>query len=361
MVIVRRVLVFASVVALAGTTPLVAQRGGNAPRGGAAPKISDAQRKAIQSILTVADDAAAGKAMPNDLGLTWLHDDLMKVTQQGQAFVPFVISLDPAKVTPGPLSVYWRVVDKNAPPPPPADAKKDDKKAPAAPTFAYESLTTATAVAGEPTIISRSFSTHAGSYDVYVVVKEGNSAMGDNKDKKDDKNAPPQKVAVIKQPMEVPDLWNGELSTSSVIVAEKIERLTAPLSNEQKISHPYALGAIEIVPYTRTKFTKKDELAVFILVYNSKMDSANKPDVKVEFNFFTKQGGGEKLFNSTLPTNLNGQTLTPQDIASGQLQAGQSVPLASFPEGDYRMEVKVTDNVAKKTVSRDVNFTVSGS
>jgi hypothetical protein len=57
---------------------------------------------------------------------------------------------------------------------------------------------------------------------------------------------------------------------------------------------------------------------------------------------------------------LNGQTLSPADLASGQLQAGQAIPLQSFPEGDYRLEIKVTDNTAKKMVSRDVNFTVTG-
>ena len=35
------------------------------------------------------------------------------------------------------------------------------------------------------------------------------------------------------------------------------------------------------------------------------------------------------------------------------------MPLASFPEGDYRLEIKVTDKIANKTLTRDVNFTVS--
>ena len=55
--------------------------------------------------------------------------------------------------------------------------------------------------------------------------------------------------------------------------------------------------------------------------------------------------------------------LPPQfDLAAGhQLQTGQAVPLSSFPEGDYRLEIKVTDKIANKSVTRDVNFTVAGS
>ena len=44
--------------------------------------------------------------------------------------------------------------------------------------------------------------------------------------------------------------------------------------------------------------------------------------------------------------------------AGHQLVAGQSVPLASFPAGDYRLEMKVQDNISKKSVTRNINFTV---
>ena len=60
---------------------------------------------------------------------------------------------------------------------------------------------------------------------------------------------------------------------------------------------------------------------------------------------------------------MNAQTLPPAfDLSMGhQLQTGQAVPLAGFPEGDYRLEIKVTDKLANKIVTRDVNFTVSAS
>ena len=360
MVIARRAVVLASIVVLFfSSATLLAQRANKGP--------SEAQRKAIQSLLALADDAAAGRPTPSDFSLAWVHDDLLKVVQQqGQAFVPFIVMLDPAKIAPGPVSVYWRVVSKDAPAaaPPPStntkkDDKKDDKKAPSPPSYAYESLTPATISAGQPVRLSRSFTTGAGNYDVYVVVKEGSPEAADKK--KADKNAPAPKASVIKQSVTVPDLWNGELSTSSLIVAETIEPLTTALSDQEKASRPYALGTVEIVPYIRTKFTKKEQLNTFILIYNTQNDPANKPDVKVEFNFYTRQAGGEKFFNRTLPTNLNGQTLSPQDLTVGQLQAGQSVPLASFPEGDYRLEIKVVDNIAKKEVKRELNFSVTGS
>ena len=43
------------------------------------------------------------------------------------------------------------------------------------------------------------------------------------------------------------------------------------------------------------------------------------------------------------------------------LPGGQSVPLASFPPGDYRMEIKITDAVAKKTITRDIHCVTTWS
>ena len=166
---------------------------------------------------------------------------------------------------------------------------------------------------------------------------------------------------MLKQTLNVPDFWNGELSSSSVLIAERIEPLPAPLPPQQQAERPYALGTIEIQPVFDTKFTKKSELSTFMLIYNPKTEAANKPNVAVEYNFYSKTGGSEKFFNKTSPQDLNAQTLPPQfDIAAGhQLQTGQAVPLASFPEGDYRLEIKITDKIANKSLTRDVNFTVT--
>ena len=168
----------------------------------------------------------------------------------------------------------------------------------------------------------------------------------------------------IRQTVTVPDFWNNEFATSSVIIAQRIDPLAAPLTPQQQADRPYALGSMEIVPTFETKFTKKAELSTFMLIYNPKVDASNKPDVSVEYNFYQKPAGQpEKFFNKTNPQNLNAQTLPPQfDLAAGhQLQSGQAVPLASFPEGDYRLEIKITDKLANKTLTRDVNFTVAPS
>lgn len=358
----RHGLTLAIVTAIAFSGSVIAQNAPNAPKRDD-KKQSDEQKKEIQSVVKLVDDAAAGQAAPNEFGLAWVSADFLKA-QGNKQYAPFTVTLDPSKIAAtGPTVVYWRVVSKDAapppPPPPPADSKdkKDDKKnaaPPKRPEFAYEDVSFVPLAGSAPLRLTRSFTVPAGNYDLYVAVKEAASTQ---------KNAPPAKASVLKQAVTVPDFWNSELATSSVIVAQRIDPLPAPLTPQQQIERPYALGGIEIVPVTDMKMPKKAELQTFMIIYNTKADAMNKPDVVVEYNFFSKMGGTEKAFNHTAPQALNAQTLPPQfDAAAGhQLQAGQGVPLASFPEGDYRLEIKVTDKIANKSLTRDINFTVSGS
>jgi hypothetical protein len=42
------------------------------------------------------------------------------------------------------------------------------------------------------------------------------------------------------------------------------------------------------------------------------------------------------------------------------LVAGRQIPLAQLQDGDYRLEVMVIDRTTGQTLTRDVNFRVSG-
>ena len=137
-----------------------------------------------------------------------------------------------------------------------------------------------------------------------------------------------------------------------MIVAERIDPLPAPLTPQQQADRPYALGTMEIVPTFETKFTKKSELSTFMLIYNPKTDAANKPDVTVEYNFFAKDVAARSR-STTRRLRTSTRRRCRRSLISPlghQLQTGQAIPLASFPEGDYRLEIKVTDKLANKSI-----------
>jgi hypothetical protein len=322
-------------------------------------KQEDALKKEAQALSKLADAALPPLGGANDFNLTWVKEDFLQ-GPKGKEFVPFTVTLDPSKVPSGNLALYWRVAQP-APPPDPSK-KADNKKVDAV----WEGATFVVADPSQSTVrLSRSFVAPAGTYDVYVVAKEIQIEKP--------KTPAPPKTVVLKQTVTVPEFWNNELTTSSVIVTERIDPLPAPLSPQQLTERPYAaLGVLEVVPVISTKLTKKNELSVFFLIYNTKGDGTNKPDVNIEYNFCQIMPGGqpaagepckegEKFYNKTDPQVMNASTLPAQfDLTMGhQLQTGQAVPLAAFPAGDYRLEIKVTDKLASKTVTRDVHFSVS--
>jgi hypothetical protein len=325
-------------------------------------KTEDALKKEAQALSKLADAALAGQVGSNDFNVAWVKEDFLRAPKDKQQFVPFTISLDPTKVTGENLTLYWRVVPTPSGAAPADTGKKNDKQQ-VKPVWEGVSLLPVAGVKS-PLRVSRSFVGLAGSYDVYVVAKELQVEKP--------KNGQPAKTVVLKQTVIVPDLWS-ELATSSVIVYERIEPLAAPLTPQQAAERPYAMGTVEIIPFANLKLSKKAELAMLMFVYNPKGDSANKPDVTVEYNFCQSAPGnqpaadepckaGEKYYNRTDPVAFNSQTVDPQfDVKVQPIQTGQAVPLAGFPEGDYRLEIKVTDKLANRVVTRDVNFTVSPS
>jgi hypothetical protein len=289
---------------------------------------------------------APSQAAPAEIALTWQANFLK--AQQGMIFVPFTVSLEPGKMASS-VAAYLRVAPKGATGLPAAAA---GEKAAAYPFEDVYFTELRPAGPGLPVRLTRAFAAAPGTYDVYVALRErpSGSTSADA----------PVKVALLKQEVTVPNYHGEELQTSSVLVADKIEPLSAPVSPEAMKERPYVLGDSEVTPAVDMKFKKTEELQLVFQIYGAKLGGDKKPDVSIDYVFFQKEAAGEKMFNRTPTQTLSDKTLPPNfDPEMGhQLMTGQGVPLQSFPEGDYRLEIKITDNKAQKSVTRDVLFTV---
>jgi len=330
-------------------------------------KVDQGQKFDIQQVSSAADAAKAGN-VATEIAASFRCDFLK--AQEGRTYVPFTITVDAAQMPASrALNMFVRVVNTAlvASPPLPGDAKKDSKDAKnqpprnAHPEYVFQQLylvNPPAAAPGQPYKISRAFAVPAGEYEVYVVLKE--RLPYDAKDRE----KTPTKTGAIKQAVTVPNFWTTELATSSVILSEKVEGLSQPLTAQEAAEQPYTFGMTQIVPASSTKLLKTAELSVVFLVYNTGLDTNKKPDVTIEYSFYQKVADaekGEKFFNKTNPQVFSAATLPPQfDPAMGhQLVAGQSVPLGSFPEGEYRLEIKVTDKLTGKTLTHNVQFFVA--
>jgi hypothetical protein len=308
-----------------------------------------------------------------EIAVKWQSNHFVK-GQNGDTYVPFTIAVDKAQLSKG-AALYVRIVSAEqasafasamvAMATPPKDGKAA-AAAPPRPTFQWDSVHFLDAPDGQ---LSRAVQLKPGQYVAFIAVKEKSPAPAGNqrndRNRNNDKNAPPAAAAagpvgLLRHEITVPDYNVPDLKTSSVIVAQSVEPLKAVLPPEQQEANPYVFGPMRIVPSLDGKFSKSGELSVIFWIYGAKEAASGKPDVVVEYNFHQRLAEGEKYFNKTAPQPLNATTLPPEfSIAAGhQLPGSLVIPLASFPAGDYRLEIKVTDKPSGSMLTQSVNFTV---
>lgn len=304
------------------------------PLAASAQDLEDWQRDELRGLVEVVNAAMEGDIVP-EADPFELRPDFVKGTD-GNVYVPFTLMVDPAKVDSPMLSMYLSV----------AVPGEDE------PVFEDVYFANVTAGGDGPIELSRAFTAPGGPYDVYVAMQ---NSMGEESD--EDERGP---IMLLRQRVDVPDFWDGRLQVSSIIMAEAVEQLSAPLPPDQQMLNPYTLGALRIVPKFDPDFGKQAELFPILFVYNPGLVDGSKPDVTVEFSFHTRSDAGEQYFNRTNPQEFNRQTLPDAfDVTLGhQIIAGQTVPLSLFPAGDYRLEIKVTDNTDSTEIIENVMFTV---
>ena len=315
-----------------------------------------------------ADGARAEPVAEGAYTFEFRHDYLKG--QENKIYVPFSVVVDKAQVTTPRLALVSRLVPKGATGPEPAaaadtdakakDAKaKDDKAEPPAARFKWDDALEVDLPAVGATVPAYravgALSIEPGTYDLYIAFRERSAAPAAD-------GAKPEgvKVGLLKQEFTVPDL--SGFSTSSVILTDKVDVLNEPLSPEQQRENPYTLGVLKLLPSLDRKFAKVGELNMFFWIYGAQLDPASKkPNITIEYNFHQKTADGEKFFNRTEPQVMNAETLPPQfDVAAGhQLTGSLAVPLASFPDGDYRLELKISDKISGETITREAAFSVA--
>ena len=303
-------------------------------------RIEQTQRQEAEVLVNLADAAMAGQQVPSDFALQWRNEFLK--AQQG-TFVPFVVTIDTSPVTASEALLYVRAARRG-----PAGPERSRK---AVAPYPFDEIFPIDLTRAQPVRFMRGFAVAPGEYDVYVAVRERPSA---GKDKG------PRKASVLKQVLSVPDFWTGELTTSTVILADRLTMLREPLAPEQLAERPYVIGRNDIEPALDANFRSDEELIAVFLVYNPTVMPGGNFDVQVEYHFFLRKPEGESYLNRTEPQRFSPAILGPQfdPVAGHPIMAGQAIPLTGFQDGAYRLAIRVTDLVSGKSLTRDVNFTV---
>jgi hypothetical protein len=343
---IRRVLAIVVALAFAITSaPVAAQKKEEKKP----PKRSKAEQADVEMLVKLVDGVAGGtQPAPTDVAITWESNHYVK-GQEGVTYIPFTLNVDRAKLAKSNVAYYVRIVNKGESAAPTKD--KDGKIV--VPNYPWDNINFIEVPSNGK--LTRAIQLKPGEYEAFVAVKE-------KAPEKEQKNAPPAKVGLVRHELKVPDFTANELSTSSIMMASGIEVLNAPLSQDKQEENPYTFGPMKVVLSPDSKFTKTGELNLVFWIYGAGAAAAGKPNVQVEYAFHQKLPEGEKYFNRTQPQVLNAESLPPEfDVAAGhQLPGTLTVPLASFPTGDYRLEIKITDRTSNKTLTQNVTFAVQG-
>ena len=206
-----------------------------------------------------------------------------------------------------------------------------------------------TANAGdEASTLRRALALLPGEYDLYIALLE--------RDRRGER-----KWAVLKQEITVPDLAAAGLRLSSVIVADRVDPLAAPVPPAEQPLRPYALGAAELVPAHDDELRQDETLHVAFLIYDAATDAAGMPDVRVEYRLYRQNYASDRLLGSTAPQVFDSSTLPEGfDLRAGQqLAALQSLPLSSYEPGPYRLTIRAIDNRSGAVAEEQVRFVIA--
>lgn len=362
----------------------------------APPKLDKAQQAEIIALLKVVNQVETGSVAPSDMPMS-LSPGFLK-SGNNRIYVPYSVSIDLSKLKTTSLAAYLRIVKKGAEKEmPPAEkpmsvdmvwvnldtliffrmsdpmfgrgksskfmtleeaqqagarnAKADEKAFIPDPVFEDPYfIDIKSAVVGQRFHFERAFMLPAGDYDVYLAMKE--RVTGKNI----------AKTTVLQQAITIPNFFTNDLTTSTVFLANKVDQLPAPLTEQQLAIKPFTIGLLQFMPSFDARFTKKDNLDIVFLVYNAGLDASQKPDLEVDYNFYQKPADGpEKYFNKTDTLVYNEQTL-PKDFdgVKYQILVPQELPPGVFADGTWRLEIRITDKILKKVLTRNVTFTVAG-
>ncbi len=186
---------------------------------------------------------------------------------------------------------------------------------------------------GQKAVYQKAVPLRPGQYRLDVVIKDTNSG-----------NAGVQSVA-----LRVPRYDDEKLSTSTMILADKIERV----SSQQIGLGQFVIGDSKVRPRMGQEFTSQERVGLYMQVYNLSIDEkTHKSDALFDFAVTRVEGKETKeLFRKSETSEQMGQT-------GQQVTLEKFIPLSQFEPGRYKLTVQVTDNISKQTVSPAAEFTV---
>jgi GWxTD domain-containing protein len=148
--------------------------------------------------------------------------------------------------------------------------------------------------------------------------------------------------------LDVPQFEDNRLASSSLILADTLEKLPARTVG----GNMFSIGDTKVRPRLGNKFTTDEKMGIYLELYNFRSDAATrKPSGSIEYEI-DKAGSNEKVlgFSETAGGIEN--------ASASQLTIRKLLPLRTFVPGAYTLKVTAIDNNGNQTVRQQADFAV---
>jgi hypothetical protein len=149
--------------------------------------------------------------------------------------------------------------------------------------------------------------------------------------------------------LRVPEFDDATLANSSLILADKIERVpTRSLGTGQ-----FVLGASKVRPRLGEEFTNEETMGIYVEVYNLGEDEqTSMPKGNVTYQI-AKAGKSDELL-----VDFTEDISTIRGVSTEQLTIEKLLSLKSLEPGDYLLSLKVEDQVRNEVLTPTAKFKV---
>jgi GWxTD domain-containing protein len=163
----------------------------------------------------------------------------------------------------------------------------------------------------------------------------------------------PDHVGLWARGIDVPKYDDDRLSASSLILADKMERVPSKEigAGNFVIGNTFIRPRVCSNPVEPATFHRNQKLNFWMQVYNLGLDEKSKQnDATIEYQII------DTASNKTiLDTQEDSQKL---EARADQLTLEKSLPLASLQPGKYMVKIKIDDSVSKQQIAQSAPFTV---
>jgi len=162
------------------------------------------------------------------------------------------------------------------------------------------------------------------------------------------------RVGTWSRGVQVPDFNEDKLASSSMILADHMEKVPAKsigagnfVIGQTKFAYPH----LEPASGQPASFKRDQRVNLWMQVYNLQPDEKTKrPSAKIEYEI-VNVATNQPVLHSSESTDTMGNL-------GDQMTLEKSLALTSFQPGIYRLTVKVDDNVSKQQITPSVRFAV---